>query len=143
MLYQGLERKKFYWEFVNTLRKTIILSVNTVLSMISTTYRIIFCVTLLVVMIRIQERLRPFKSETNNKIELKSTIAGTIVLYCGILFEETSNEEGFQGFSSIAFIFLLMINIMFALDWVYLFLKSFKFQGTKMRILVNMYAVIL
>ena len=143
ILYQGIERNKFYWEFVNTLRKTIVLSVNTVLSMISTTYRIIFSVTLLIVLIRIQERLRPFKSEANNKIEIKSTIAGTIVLYCGILFEETSNEEGFEGFSRMAFMFLIVVNVMFILDWLYLFLKSFKFEGTKMKILVNVYATIL
>ena len=143
MLYQGLERSKFYWEFVNTLRKTIVLTVNTVLSLISTTYRVIFSVTLLIILIRIQERLKPFKSDTNNKIEIKSTIAGTIVLYCGILFEETSNEEGFEGFSRMAFMFLIVVNVMFILDWLYLFLKSMNFKGAKMKVLINVYATIL
>jgi len=42
VLYQGLKPNRFYWEFVNTLRKIIILSVNVILFLFKTEYRILF-----------------------------------------------------------------------------------------------------
>jgi len=42
LLYQGLKPNRFYWEFVNTLRKIIILGVNVMLFSFKTEYRILF-----------------------------------------------------------------------------------------------------
>ena len=79
ILYQGLTRKAFYWEFVNTCRKIIIIALNAVLSLLSITYRLLMCIILLVFVERLQRRLSPYKSRENNEIEIKAIIAGTTV----------------------------------------------------------------
>ena len=44
ILYQGLRKETFYWEFVNTLRKFVILSLNVFLSSYSAYYRILIAI---------------------------------------------------------------------------------------------------
>ena len=41
ILYQGLTREVFYWEFINTIRKVLIIGLNTILSIISIIYRLL------------------------------------------------------------------------------------------------------
>ena len=41
ILYQGLTRKVYYWEFVNTIRKVMLIGFNTILSILSIIYRLL------------------------------------------------------------------------------------------------------
>jgi len=41
MIYQGLKINRFYWEFVNTTRKIMILAINVFLSLESLFYRLL------------------------------------------------------------------------------------------------------
>ena len=81
VLYQGLKQKVFYWEFVNTIRKTSILMINVFLSSTSINYQVFVSVLVLIGIIRIQEKLQPYKLKCNNEIEIQGTIAGTITLF--------------------------------------------------------------
>lgn len=81
ILYQGLKPKTFYWEFVNTIRKTLILLVNIFLSSSSSFYQVMVSLTILIIVIRLQIYLEPYKLEQNNKIEIHGIIAGTLTLY--------------------------------------------------------------
>ena len=56
MLYQGLKPNWFYWEFMNTIRKMIILLINVFLSTYSLFFRILPLVILLILFFRIQLR---------------------------------------------------------------------------------------
>ena len=67
VLYQGLKDDKFYWEIVNTGRKVLIVSINVFLSSYPLFYKGAVAIILLIVFIRIQIRLRPFKMEGNNE----------------------------------------------------------------------------
>ena len=54
ILYQGLKPKRFYWEFMNTIRKLIILIINIFLSTYSLFFRILPLVIFLVSFFRVQ-----------------------------------------------------------------------------------------
>ena len=122
----------FYWEFINTIRKVIIIGFNTILSVVSITYRLLFCVVLLVTVERLQQKLKPYKLEQNNDIEIKAIVAGTIVLFSGLIFEESA-EDNYSGFETLAFIVIIVFNSMFLLQWTFLFLHSFNFKNSNMR----------
>lgn len=141
ILYQGLKPKTFYWEFVNTIRKTLILLVNIFLSRVSTFYQIMSAIIILIIVIRLQKYLEPYKLEHNNKIEIHGIIAGTLTLYCGLIF--TQEENNYPGFIMMALIILIAINIHFVLIWFYYVLISFKFKNQSILSVIKIYEIIL
>jgi hypothetical protein len=80
MIYQGIRPEIFYWEFVNTIRKSLIIAINTTMSLISVNYRVLISIVCLLGFIRLQLRLKPFRNEENNNIEIKAITAGTMAL---------------------------------------------------------------
>jgi hypothetical protein len=76
ILYQGLKQDKFYWEFVNTLRKVLLL----LILMLSDTLKVLFSATLLYLTIRLQLHLKPYKDEGNNKIKICALNSGLVSL---------------------------------------------------------------
>jgi hypothetical protein len=112
ILYQGLRHDRFYWEFVNTLRKTIFLAL-----LLLTDIPKIFCgMILLVVSMRLQNYLNPFRDEENNGIEIKALFSGIIILGSALVFQE---EESFGVFETFAILLIVGVNLYFLLDWMY------------------------
>jgi len=72
ILYQGLHPNHFYWEFVNTLRKVLILA----LFLLETNLQIVFSSMILVITSRIQIYLKPYKQTENNHVEILAMFAG-------------------------------------------------------------------
>ena len=114
ILYQGLRREVFYWEFLNTTRKVLIICLNTILSVISLNYKILLGIILLVIIIRIQLAVSPYIIKVNDDLEVMSIISGMLVLYCGLIFEEGQNSD-LPIFDSLAMIVLIIFNVMFLL----------------------------
>ena len=112
ILYQGLTRKAFYWEFVNTFRKIIIIALNTILSVLSIIYRLLMCITLLIAVERIQQKVKPYKLKENNDIEIKAIVAGTTVLFSGIIFEQSA-KYNYSRFDTLAFAVILVYNTIY------------------------------
>mmetsp|Transcript_17094 Transcript_17094/g.19717 ORF Transcript_17094/g.19717 Transcript_17094/m.19717 type:complete len:116 (+) Transcript_17094:64-411(+) len=81
VLYQGLRPEVFYWEFVNTFRKVLILLLNVFLTSFSAHYRILFAIVVLVIILRVQEKLKPYKNEDNNRVEMLAIMAAITTLY--------------------------------------------------------------
>lgn len=72
ILYQGLRPEVAYWEFVNTLRKGVIL-----LSLLfSRTVSIYISIVVLVTTARLQIWLKPYKKKENYKVEFLAMMAG-------------------------------------------------------------------
>lgn len=138
ILYQGLKQKVYYWEFVNTIRKTMILAVNAVLSMLSIGYRIGVCLIMLVFLVRFQMYVSPYKTDINNTLELRAMIAGLVILYGGIIFEEGVGNK-YSGFETLALFLILTYNITFVLEWGYYFLKSFNSKNKRIQTIVKAY----
>ena len=81
MLYQGYKHDKFYWEFVNTFRKVLLLVLSTLLSVFSVYYAAIISISVLWVMMHIQNRVQPYENLKYNSIEIKAMLAGSMTLY--------------------------------------------------------------
>ena len=81
VLYQGLKKNAFYWEFVNTLRKVLLLLFSTVLSVFPLNYSALVSIAVLVILIHIQMKIDPYEDKKHNHIEIKAVIAGTMALF--------------------------------------------------------------
>lgn len=57
MLYQGLRRKHFYWEIVNTFRKISIVSINVFLALYPDYIKAIYAMLILAIIFKLQEIL--------------------------------------------------------------------------------------
>ena len=120
ILYQGLKQKRYYWEFVNTLRKVLILMSFSLLITLAPFYRLIVAVIILWVTFRIELHLSPYKEERNTNIEILAILAGTLTLYSGLVF--TSEDEQNTFINAIILIFVVIFNISFISKWTYLFI---------------------
>ena len=142
ILYQGLTRKAFYWEFVNTFRKIIIIALNTILSVLSIIYRLLMCITLLIAVERIQQKVKPYKLKENNDIEIKAIVAGTTVLFSGIIFEQSA-KYNYSRFDTLAFAVILFYNTIFIVKWTYLFLVSFEFKNNNVKRFIEIFGFLI
>ncbi|CAI2369287.1 unnamed protein product [Moneuplotes crassus] len=120
ILYQGLKKDAFYWEFVNTLRKFFVLLFNVFLSTYDPYYRILGAIISLVILIRVQERLKPYKKDSNNKIEVIAVFAGIMTLYCTVVF--VTDEDRLNSVYYGSLVLLFAVNTFFLVNWAYLVL---------------------
>jgi uncharacterized membrane protein len=124
VLYQGLKPEVFYWEFVNTMRKVIMPLSSVVLSTASGFYRAMIAVLILIIIFRVQQKLKPYKLEENNQIEIFAIMAGMLTLFGALLFIESSDgdTESVAFLQTFSLICIMCINVYFILRWVHLFL---------------------
>ena len=123
VLYQGLKKDKFYWEFVNTLRKVLIVWVNVFLAQYDSFYKGILAVVLIIILFRVQLVLMPYKDEEVNECEYLSFLSSAMTLYGGLLFIN-DEERGNDVVELIAFILIVLVNARFFILWMYLMSKT-------------------
>ena len=128
----------FYWEFVNTFRKIAIIAANTIFSIVSINYRLMLCIMLLIIIERLQSSLKPYKLDKNNRIEIKAILAGSSILFCGLIFEEGS-KHNYPRFNTMAFFIIIAYNSHFVFEWLYLFVSSLKLKSNKVKAALEMY----
>ena len=143
ILYQGLKQNAFYWEFVNTLRKVLLLLFSTILSVFPPNYSAFISIAILILLIHIQIKIDPYEDQRHNQIEIKAVIAGTVTLFCGILFDQNNQEEGSPLIITLIMAFLIIINLMFIFEWLYLFIKTFNIKNAKVQIILQILASLL
>ena len=120
ILHQGLKKQRFYWEFVNSIRKVLILIIFALMITYPVFYRVLISTVILVVSIRLQVHLQPYRLEENNKIELLAISAGAITLMSGVVFDNQYEESTLQ---SLWLVVIIFINLWFILNWLYLLCK--------------------
>ena len=141
ILYQGLKPKVFYWEFVNTLRKGLILWCSVFLSTESPMYQTLFSVIILVLIMRLQLLIRPYKYNINNDLELSAINSRITTLFCGTIFSQT--QANYKTFNSIALTFLIIVNSVFIIKWVFFFLLSLNIKNENFKVFLKNYAFII
>ena len=109
ILYQGLKDKVFYWELINTVRKIMMIAINALLSTLPLIYSAISAVMILIVLLRVQIRLQPYKQEVNNKLEMEAMITGTATLFWGVLF--VSDTQNFAAITTIILVVIIVRKI--------------------------------
>ena len=92
----------------------------------------------MVIVERFQHKLQPYKLIENNKIEIKAIIAGTAMLYSGLIFEEGS-KHNYPRFNAMAFSLVIIYNSYFIAEWIFLFVVSLKLKNKKIKSVLEMY----
>ena len=118
VLYQGLKDNRYYWEFVNTFRKVMIVSINVFLSSYALFYKGVSAIILIMILLRIQLNLDPYKLNVNNEWEYWSYTSSLITLFGGVLYVTDIQRVGFIDI--FVFIVIIVINFYFLLLWTYL-----------------------
>ena len=140
ILYQGLKPDRYYWEFVNSLRKVLILMSFSLFVTFPIVYKIMIAIIILFITFRIQLYLNPYKKKEYNSIEILALLAGTITISSGLIFSiDEQDQESF--WNAMILMFVIIFNIVFVLRWVYLFMKSMseKYRVFKLIIIVTQY----
>ncbi|CAI2377304.1 unnamed protein product [Moneuplotes crassus] len=119
ILHQGLNDKEFYWEFVNTLRKILIV----ISFLFPNNFKIGLSLIVMVASERLERRFRPYKDDANNNLALLSTVAGIVTLNASYVFEQDVNIDSLD---SIILVIIIWINMKFCLEWFCLCLKCFQ-----------------
>eukprot|EP00347_Sterkiella_histriomuscorum_P019534 403341265 len=87
MMYQGLKRKVFYWEFINLSFKVILVSINVFLSTTRPIFQIFAGLTICAVLLQVQIQIKPYKNEVFNILEQRSYISVCSVLFGSFFFK--------------------------------------------------------
>ena len=119
ILYQGLNEKVFYWEYVNTLRKILILSCL----FFDPTAKLFFSCFVLMSTERLEHFLKPYKRLENTKVELLAVTAGGVTMNSGLVY---SQDEHIVFLNYIVLSFVVYFNLWFVIEWIYLFTENFK-----------------
>ncbi|CAI2369432.1 unnamed protein product [Moneuplotes crassus] len=138
ILYQGLKKDAFYWELVNTFRKFLVLLFNVFLSTYDPYYRILGAIVSLVILIRVQERLKPYKKDSNNRIEMIAIFASIVTLYCTIVYVTSENRLNSVYYGSLFLLFV--VNAFFLVNWAYLVLCYLDFKHPCFVAFMRMYS---
>ena len=119
ILYQGLKANRFYWEFINTLRKVLILSVF----VLNNTLKVVLSSIVLIVTARIQMILEPYKDERNNDIELLAVSSGIVTILANLIYTESDKVD---TLNLVTLLIIITINMVFLLNWALLFTQQFE-----------------
>ncbi|CAI2377172.1 unnamed protein product [Moneuplotes crassus] len=116
---QGLKPNCVYWEFVNTLRKIIIL-----ISLLMTkTVSIFISLSVLLITSRLQVSIRPYKNRHHSRVEYFAVIGGVFSITAALLYSQT---DQIPWLNDCVLGIILVINSKFILEWVYLVLKLYQ-----------------
>jgi len=118
ILYQGLKKDKFYWEFVNVLRKLLILAAL----LFPNSLKIMFGATVLIGTGRFQYNLKPYKIEDNNNVEMLAIVTGVFTVLSSLIYGE---DEGVGFIENFVLFFTIILNIIFVLQWIRLFSQMY------------------
>ena len=118
ILYQGLKIDRYYWEFVNTLRKVLILMSFSLLITFNPAYRIMVSVIILLITFRVQVGLSPYKKSEYNDVEILAILAGTMTLLSGVVF--STDEDQNTVLNVLILIAVIIFNITYICRWAYL-----------------------
>ena len=140
VLYQGLKPNTFYWEFVNTLRKLLILTISVFMSTESSNYQVLISVIILYGIYRIQLKLNPYKYNENNNLEQHAINSGTVTIFWGIIFAQDKMNTFFV---MLALVLLITVNSVFIILWVFYFMLSLNLKHESMKKFLKVYAFII
>ena len=94
----------------------------------------------IIVILRIQFRLQPYKDKVNNKIEELAIISGFLTMYWAVLMVE---DDKVSGFLILLTIILIGANSYFIIQWTYFFLLSLDFNNKYYQIFVKIFGILI
>ena len=133
LLYQGLRHERYYWELVNTLRKSTLLGLQV---FVPDSYKIVKAlvgVLVLFLWALLQARLNPFKIKLISRlgnlcvltwIEHREMLASLLTLYGGLIFVQTDSQ--LQPLTIGFYVVIMIVNARFLILWAFWMLTVFK-----------------
>jgi hypothetical protein len=112
IFYQGYKHDRFYWEFVNTLRKMILLFMLLVTNM----YKIAISVAVLVLTARIQVAIVPYKDVEYNRLEIFAITSAMVTVISLLIYFQ---DEEVTHLNLMVTLFLIVMNVVFLMEWFY------------------------
>ena len=95
-------------------------------------------------MTHIQHRVQPLVNKNYNAIEIKAMLASSMTLYRGIIFEQEDAQEKYQNFFIVFYItFIMITNIIFIIEWLYLIIQALNIKHPFVQILLQIIASLL
>lgn len=123
ILYQGLKPNAIYWEYVNTMRKILILT-----SLLFTkTTSILFSLVILMLSARIQVIVKPYKNKDHYRTEFLAMMAGAVTISTALIFIQRDNNDVLD---TVLFIIMILINLKFIFEWIHLMARAYQDNNT-------------
>ncbi|CAI2379704.1 unnamed protein product [Moneuplotes crassus] len=119
IIYQGLKPECFYWEFINTLRKILVLCCL----LMPHKFKILLAVFILVATGRLQQSLKPYKNTQNNNLEYMAIIAGVFTILSSFVFLES---DSIQFLNFLVIITLFLLNALFLSNYLFLLCQIYQ-----------------
>ena len=67
---------RFYWELINTVRKSILLCLPVLFSTSSINYKVLSATLVMIAILKMQNKLEPYIKDDNNDLEFSEIITG-------------------------------------------------------------------
>jgi len=122
-IYEGMKKKRYYWEFVILIRKTLVVLIFVFLNVISVQAQAFATFLVLLVFSALQIKIRPYCDKRLNRLELLSLITLLVMTYSGMFFLSGGSTD---ALNLILIILSLIFNIVFYLTLGLYFVKSNK-----------------
>ena len=61
-------------------------------------YKVLSATVVMIVMLRIQQKLEPYKADENNYLESNEIMTGTLTVFWAMIFEDRDNDQSTINF---------------------------------------------
>jgi len=123
-LFNGYSAQRYYWEFIITIRKSVIVALSMFLSAINSNVQSFTAILFIWVMLSIQYYFKPYSNKDLNNIEELSLATNIVTLYCGMYFDTDVGRD--VSFYVILILITFVINAIYFLYWIAFLVYSFK-----------------
>eukprot|EP00347_Sterkiella_histriomuscorum_P002746 403366963 len=128
MIYQGLKRKYFYWEYANILRKVFLISVNVFLNLYPNIFKALLSIITLSIFMRIQSNIKPYKNPVINQLEQREMMTSFVTFFGALYFV---NYEISDTIQLLVFIIIVLVNFWFLALFGYCMLSTINMKYAK------------
>ncbi|CDW84170.1 UNKNOWN [Stylonychia lemnae] len=116
MIKQGLRNRYYYWEFVNILRKTILVVANVFMQSYRNIFKSLFNILILSFFLQLHLRLKPYKNPLINALEYREYLCSLVIFFGSLFFV---NQEISSETQLLVFIIIVAYNLNFIILWIY------------------------
>ncbi|CDW82330.1 UNKNOWN [Stylonychia lemnae] len=125
-----LRSECYYWEFMNIIRKTLLVAVNVFLQAYRNIFKSILSIIVLSFFLQIQNRLKPYKDPLINRLEYREYLSNLVIFFASLFFVNTEISNEIQ---LCAFIIVVLFNLNFVFLWIYSLISIGKYS--KLRVI--------
>jgi hypothetical protein len=105
-IYNGYERRKYYWELVILYRKMLIISIAVFLGNVSIYVQALSAMLVILVALALQSKHNPYVVSAMNELELRGILVGGVTVYGGMYSLSGSMDD-----SSMVIIFVIIVTL--------------------------------